>query len=58
MVRTAIPGPKSLQLIAELSAVQDSRSITFHADYTKSSGNMIVDADGNKLLDLFCQIGT
>lgn len=58
LVKTAIPGPNSKKLIAELSHVQDERAVAFHADYSKSKGNYIVDADGNSLLDLFCQIAS
>ena len=32
--------------------------ISFLVDFEKSHGNYIVDADGNVMLDVFCQIGS
>lgn len=51
-VKTAIPGPRSRELIKDLDSVFDTRSLNMLTDYRKSSGNYIVDADGNVLLDV------
>ncbi len=51
-VKTAIPGPKSKEALAELDKVFDMRSLNMFADYRKSAGNYIVDPDGNTLLDV------
>lgn len=57
-VLTAIPGPKSQQLIGEMGQMQEARTVHFHADYAASRGNYIQDADGNSLLDVFCSISS
>ncbi|KAI7907629.1 4-aminobutyrate aminotransferase [Cokeromyces recurvatus] len=57
-VITPIPGPKSKEIISKLNQYQDTRSIFFIADFSKSKGNYIVDADGNTLLDVFAQIAS
>lgn len=58
VVSTAIPGPKSQAVMKELDRFSDTRTVHFVADYEKSIGNYIVDADGNKLLDLYGQISS
>eukprot|EP01080_Neovahlkampfia_damariscottae_P005655 gene5655-9471_t len=55
---TTVPGPKSLELSKKISQHQDERGFAFVADYAKSKGNYIVDADGNVLLDMYCQIAS
>eukprot|EP01102_Stenamoeba_stenopodia_P013202 TRINITY_DN4253_c0_g1_i1.p1 TRINITY_DN4253_c0_g1~~TRINITY_DN4253_c0_g1_i1.p1 ORF type:complete len:505 (+),score=157.55 TRINITY_DN4253_c0_g1_i1:46-1560(+) len=55
---TSVPGPVSQRLALEHGAVQDPRTSHFFVDYNKSKGNYIVDADGNVLLDIFCQISS
>jgi 4-aminobutyrate aminotransferase/(S)-3-amino-2-methylpropionate transaminase len=55
---TAVPGPKSESLIAEMGQRQEERTVHFIADYHKSIGNYLVDADDNVLLDVFCQISS
>lgn len=57
-VITEIPGPRSKSLLSDLSGVQSMTSIQFFVDYRASVGNYIVDADGNKLLDLFTNISS
>ncbi|KAL6073536.1 4-aminobutyrate aminotransferase [Balamuthia mandrillaris] len=53
-----IPGPVSNSIRASLNKLQDPRASHFFADYTKSKGNYVVDADGNVLLDVFSQIAS
>jgi len=57
-VLTEVPGPKSKALHAELGKIQSMASIQFFVDYKASTGNYIVDADGNKMLDLFTNISS
>ncbi|KAJ3579114.1 hypothetical protein NPX13_g1451 [Xylaria arbuscula] len=58
VLKTEIPGPKSKEVIAKLDKVFDTRSLNMLADYTQSTGNYIVDPDGNKLLDVYAQIAS
>lgn len=51
-MRTGIPGPESKKLIKELDTVFDTRSLNLLTDYQKSTGNYLVDADGNTYLDV------
>ncbi|CAG9324402.1 unnamed protein product [Blepharisma stoltei] len=54
IVKTAVPGPESLALLNEYEGLtQDFRTVRFFADYQKSIGNYVVDADGNTLLDAY-----
>jgi len=57
-VRTAIPGPRSKELIADMNKIQFSDGIIFFTDYNKSIGNYICDVDGNTLLDVYSQISS
>ncbi|KAG2182926.1 hypothetical protein INT44_005907 [Umbelopsis vinacea] len=57
-VKTAIPGPASKEIMSRLDQYQDTRSVFYIADFHKSKGNYIVDADGNVLLDVFAQIAS
>ena len=57
-VRTPIPGPESKKAVEELEKVYDTRSYNMIANYGKSSGNFIADADGNILLDVYAQIAS
>ncbi|KAJ2389706.1 4-aminobutyrate transaminase [Coemansia sp. RSA 2611] len=57
-VATAVPGPQSARVLQELGQLQDTRAAVFAADYEKSVGNYIADADGNVLLDMYCQIAS
>lgn len=58
LVKTAIPGPKSIAQNASLNEVFDARAAYYSVDYNKSDGNYIVDADGNTLLDVYAQIAS
>lgn len=57
-VVTSIPGPKSKAQLEELATVYDTKAAYFVTDYYKCLGNYIVDADGNQLLDSYCQISS
>lgn len=57
-VKTAIPGPKAKEQIADLDKVFDTRSLNMLTDYKSSIGNYIADPDGNVLLDVYAQIAS
>jgi len=57
-LKTSIPGPISKDLLAKLNKFQDPRTQHFFVDYKKSKGNYVVDADGNVLLDVLCNIAS
>ncbi|XP_022297000.2 4-aminobutyrate aminotransferase, mitochondrial-like [Crassostrea virginica] len=57
-VSTQVPGPESVNLLKQLDEIQNTDAVAFFADYDKSCGNYIVDADGNVLLDLFTQLAS
>lgn len=58
IVNTNIPGPKSLELVNQLSNIQQSGAVNFFVDFEKSTGNYIADSDNNMILDLFMQIAS
>jgi 4-aminobutyrate aminotransferase / (S)-3-amino-2-methylpropionate transaminase len=57
-MKTPIPGPKSSEMIKLMDTVHHSGGVNFFADYEKSCGNYIVDADNNVMLDLYMQIAS
>uniref|UniRef100_A0A6P7FJJ9 (S)-3-amino-2-methylpropionate transaminase n=1 Tax=Diabrotica virgifera virgifera TaxID=50390 RepID=A0A6P7FJJ9_DIAVI len=57
-IKTEIPGPKSKEGIKNLSNLQMVQSVQYLANYQKSIGNYIVDADDNVLLDTYMNIAT
>jgi len=58
-IKTEVPGPVSRQLMSTHALQGGSGgAVTFLADYQASSGCYIVDADGNRLLDMFSQIAS
>ncbi|KAJ1919488.1 hypothetical protein H4219_001959 [Mycoemilia scoparia] len=58
VINTSVPGPISQAKLKDLDQLQDTRAALFAADYTRSVGNYIADADGNLLLDLYAQIAS
>ncbi len=57
-VKTAVPGPKAKEFVADLDKVFDTRALNMVGDYRKSIGNYIADPDGNRLLDVYAQIAS
>lgn len=56
---TNVPGPESMRLLQKLDKSQGNIGhVHYFANYEKSCGNYIVDADGNTMLDLFTQISS
>ncbi|KAJ2001623.1 hypothetical protein H4R26_004035 [Coemansia thaxteri] len=58
VVTDSIPGPQSKAILGRLGQLQDTRAAVLVGDYKQSVGNYLVDADGNQLLDLYCQIAS
>ncbi|SGZ56709.1 CIC11C00000004057 [Sungouiella intermedia] len=58
LVTESVPGPKSIEINDKLGKVFDNRASYFATDYYNSLGNYISDADGNQLLDVYCQISS
>ena len=59
LMRTAVPGPATKQLMVQHGAQGASGgAVSFFADYAASSGQYLVDADGNRMLDMFSQIAS
>lgn len=58
LVKTAIPGPRSLAMLSEMKKIQISDAVQLFADYSKSIGNYLYDVDGNILLDVYTQISS
>lgn len=53
-----IPGPRSKAIFDDLNTVGSFASVQFFCDFDKSLGNYLVDADGNRVLDMFGQIAS
>ena len=58
LMKTEVPGPKSLEVMAELGEIQSMKSVQYAVNYNKSLGNYIVDADDNTMLDVFTSISS
>lgn len=59
-MRTAVPGPASRQALEDLRAIGSDAggAVQFCCDFQRSLGNYLVDADGNRMLDLFGHIAS
>uniref|UniRef100_A0A0K0F0C5 (S)-3-amino-2-methylpropionate transaminase n=1 Tax=Strongyloides venezuelensis TaxID=75913 RepID=A0A0K0F0C5_STRVS len=57
-MKTTFPGPKSMALKSEMSKIHQNASTRAFFDYERSFGNYVVDADCNKLLDVYMQISS
>eukprot|EP00929_Paragymnodinium_shiwhaense_P123350 TRINITY_DN970_c0_g1_i1.p1 TRINITY_DN970_c0_g1~~TRINITY_DN970_c0_g1_i1.p1 ORF type:complete len:560 (-),score=107.25 TRINITY_DN970_c0_g1_i1:310-1872(-) len=58
-MKTAVPGPQSQELTKKLNAQGGMGGATsFFIDYQASADCYIVDADGNRMLDMFSQIAS
>ncbi|XP_019642688.1 PREDICTED: 4-aminobutyrate aminotransferase, mitochondrial-like [Branchiostoma belcheri] len=55
---TQVPGPRSKMLLESLDSIQNTEAVQFFCDFKKSRGNWLVDADGNRLLDVYSQIAS
>lgn len=58
IISQSIPGPSSKKISQQIANFQEERAHQFVVDYEKSTGNWIVDVDGNVLLDMFAQIAS
>ena len=58
MKTTEAKGPNSLKQFHSMEDYFDTRIHQISIDLDKSSGNYLVDTDGNQLLDLFCHIAS
>merc|ERR1711953_82697 len=58
-MKTQVPGPKTHELMKKLN-VQGGMggAAALFGDYSRSTGCYIVDADGNRMLDMFMQIAS
>jgi 4-aminobutyrate aminotransferase/(S)-3-amino-2-methylpropionate transaminase len=58
-MKTKVPGPETHKLMDQLK-VQGGMggAVAFFGDYTASTGCYLVDADGNRMLDMFSQISS
>uniref|UniRef100_A0AC35TLR5 (S)-3-amino-2-methylpropionate transaminase n=1 Tax=Rhabditophanes sp. KR3021 TaxID=114890 RepID=A0AC35TLR5_9BILA len=57
-MKTSFPGPQSGVLKANMNKLHQNPSVRAFFDYERSFGNYCVDADGNKLLDVYMQISS
>lgn len=58
-MKTEVPGPASMKLFEEHNPQGASAgAVQFFGDYQASEGCYLVDADGNRLLDMFSQIAS
>ena len=57
-VQTAFPAPETLAFKDKMNMKMCTLATHFPVDLRKSLGNIVMDADGNRMLDVFCSIGT
>ncbi|OGM46990.1 hypothetical protein ABOM_004443, partial [Aspergillus bombycis] len=57
-MQTAVPGLLTNATKLELDVIFDARTTQLVIDYDKSSGNYLVDIDGNAYLDVYAQIAS
>ncbi|KAL4659077.1 4-aminobutyrate aminotransferase, mitochondrial-like [Arapaima gigas] len=58
LMKTEVPGPKSRVRGDVLVFLQNVGAVHFFCNYEESRGNYLVDADGNRMLDLYTQISS
>ena len=56
ILKTAFPGPKTQESIAEYGKQSCNLAQQFPIDLHESCGNYVADVDGNKYLDVFTSI--
>ncbi len=57
-MKTTVPGPKTVEMSKSMDKIQHAGGVYFFADYEKSIGNYVVDADDNVMLDMYMQIAS
>mmetsp|Transcript_74611 Transcript_74611/g.129451 ORF Transcript_74611/g.129451 Transcript_74611/m.129451 type:complete len:541 (-) Transcript_74611:99-1721(-) len=58
-MKTKVPGPETVKLTEQLKVQGGMGGATaFFGDYAASTGCYLVDADGNRMLDMFSQIAS
>ena len=50
--------PSQFTSLCTFNRIQEYRTVHFFPDYHRSTGNYLVDSDGNTFLDVFSQIGS